>query len=291
MLGDPDSRWIDLPLGRTHVIDVGTGPATMLIPGLAGNTTVWDELRPGLADLGRTVLIDLWGRGLSDRPEGPHYDLDAYVAQVEAVRAALGLERMAVVGSSMGGLVAAAYAARYPGHVSAAALMAPAGMPQAHPALLKLVEVPGLGDYAMSIATPVWLRVSYRKMFFNDALADRRFRERFGMSATIAGFRQAILQTLRTLDLGAAPGFLPALAKAGVPVLVVWGDEDEILQPVALDAWKRALPEARTLKVARTGHLPHAEAPAIVGPTVRTFLRESRDVTSPTAQPVTDPSR
>lgn len=276
LLDDPAGRHIPLPEGRTYAVVEGTGPTTILIHGLAGNTTVWDSLRPGLAAMGRTVAIDLWGRGLTDRPAAPVYDLDAYVAQVEGVRRALGIEQAALVGSSMGGLVAMHYAARYPEHVSALVLLAPAGMPPEQSGLLGVAALPGLGEYLMSVITPLWLKVSYRKMFHNDALADRRFRSRFGLSAEIAGFRRAILETLRHVDLGSGPAALARIAGTDLPVLVVWGNEDEILPVSHLDRFAAALPAARTLRVARAGHLPHIEQPALVGPSVRGFLAELR---------------
>ncbi len=285
LLDEPAGRFIELPQGRTYAIVEGTGPTTMLIHGLAGNTTVWDTVRPGLSAMGRTVTFDLWGRGLSDRPDAPVYGMDAYVDQVEGVRRALGIERAAFVGSSMGGLVALHYAARYPDHVSALVLLSPAGMPPEQAGLFGVATTPYLGEYLMSVITPIWLRVSYRKMFHNDALADRRFRSRFGLSAEIAGFRRGILETLRQVDLGSGGPALERIAATDIPVLVVWGAEDEILPARQLDLFAQALPAARTLRVAKAGHLPHIEQPTIVGPTLRGFLAEAR------AQPsVTDPT-
>ncbi len=100
--------------GRVPVIALHGGPA-------AGHR----YLRPyaALAHDRQVVFYDQSGCGLSDAPKDLSlYTLDRYVAELEAVRAALGFEKVVLLGHSWGGMLAPAYAAAYPNHVQALVL-------------------------------------------------------------------------------------------------------------------------------------------------------------------------
>ena len=90
-------------------------------PGLSAQSLAGLDVlaRPGR----RVVGYDQRGAGGSGRPTDGNYRLEAQLADLDAVRAWAGAERVALVGASWGGLVAAAYAARYPKRVTALVLL------------------------------------------------------------------------------------------------------------------------------------------------------------------------
>lgn len=100
-------RWIDLP---------GEGPVRVFVHGL-GCTAASDfahiATHPALGG-GRTLLVDLLGHGLSDRPAGFDYRMESQAAAVAAVLDHLGLAGVDLVGHSMGGAVAIQLAAARP---------------------------------------------------------------------------------------------------------------------------------------------------------------------------------
>lgn len=101
---------------RHHLIARGNpaAPAVMMIHGLTQQAHVFDAIATKLASRLHVYCLDVRGRGESEwgPPEG--YNYETYVADLEALRVALGLERFALVGTSMGGLISMFYAARYP---------------------------------------------------------------------------------------------------------------------------------------------------------------------------------
>ncbi len=98
----------------------GAGPAVLLLHSTAGDRRMWDPQLPALAAAGfRAVRCDLPGFGESPVPDRP-FDP---AAEVAGVLDALGVEQAAVVGSSGGGAVALALAARWPARVSALVLL------------------------------------------------------------------------------------------------------------------------------------------------------------------------
>ncbi|WP_200907986.1 alpha/beta fold hydrolase [Achromobacter sp. DMS1] len=94
----------------------------VLIHGVGLDRGMWDELALALDGVCEVIRYDMLGHGATPLPDGQP-DLDAYVAQLEAVIDGLGLQRPCVLGYSMGGLVAGRFAARHPGKLGRLVLM------------------------------------------------------------------------------------------------------------------------------------------------------------------------
>jgi esterase len=105
---------------RHHLVARGSpgSPVVMMLHGLAGQAHVFDLIASHLAAKYHVYCLDVRGRGESDwgPPDGYHFE--NYVADLEAVREALGLHRFSLVGTSMGGLITMQYAACFPEHVT-----------------------------------------------------------------------------------------------------------------------------------------------------------------------------
>lgn len=112
------SRRVAGPAGKLAVDDGGTGDAIFLVHSLAGNARHWSWQLDHLRTTRRAVALDLRGHGRSEAPRNGEYSMEAQAEDVGAVADALGLERFALVGHSMGAGVALAYAGAHPERVS-----------------------------------------------------------------------------------------------------------------------------------------------------------------------------
>ena len=120
--------FVDALAGRLFVRQRGeSGPALLLVHGLGGSGAQWSAQLAALGQAFRVVAPDLRGHGRSDAPTDGEQAIAAYVDDLLAVADALGLERFAVAGHSMGALVASELAARAPQRVRALALVDPGG--------------------------------------------------------------------------------------------------------------------------------------------------------------------
>ncbi|MGW7260830.1 alpha/beta fold hydrolase [Streptomyces sp. NPDC054834] len=105
------SRWIRSADLRLHVLDYGRdGVPLVILPGITSPAVTMDFVARHLTDAVRPIVVDVRGRGLSDR--GPGYTLRDYADDTEAVIDGLGLDRPLLLGHSMGARIAAATAAR-----------------------------------------------------------------------------------------------------------------------------------------------------------------------------------
>ncbi|WP_394851067.1 alpha/beta fold hydrolase [Pendulispora rubella] len=100
----------------------GAGPAVVLLHGHAQNGNAWAPLAADLARDHRVVVPDLRGLGRSSRAAAG-YEKAAQAGDVRAIVEALGIDDVAVVGHDLGGMVAYAYAARYPSSVHRLVIM------------------------------------------------------------------------------------------------------------------------------------------------------------------------
>ena len=300
----PDWRDVDWPAhtNRTEIdgaavnyVDVGSGPnAVVFIHGLGGCWQNWLENLPAIAAAGyRTIALDLPGFGRSNMPSEP-ITITRLARTVDELCGELGLETVSIVGNSMGGFTAAEAAIRHPSRIDRLVLVDAAGISSA------------LGRN--------WLSERVGRILVTGAIggAAPRDREKAMKLMTRPGLVQigmgavARHPTLLSRDLVAeqlgsvgAPGFMPALeaiigydftdrlSEITCPALVVQGDQD-VLVPIG-DAHEFAarIPDATTLILHDTGHVPMLERPATFNRALIEFL--GQDDAREDANPATEP--
>jgi pimeloyl-ACP methyl ester carboxylesterase len=107
-----------------HWTSAGAGPQTlMLVHGWTCDDSSWSGQVPALTRQYRVLTLDLPGHGKSGRLEASKFSMDLFARAVEAVRADAGVERLVLVGHSMGTPVIRQYARLYPQHVAALVLV------------------------------------------------------------------------------------------------------------------------------------------------------------------------
>lgn len=116
-----------------HTVTQGTGDDLVLIHGVGSNLQSWDDIAEKLALRYRVLRYDLRGHGRSDKPAGP-YTIELFADDLKAILDCVGVQRAHVVGFSLGGLIAQAFALKFPrlprklGILSAVANKSPAEM-------------------------------------------------------------------------------------------------------------------------------------------------------------------
>jgi pimeloyl-ACP methyl ester carboxylesterase len=113
-------RIVETPVVAANVAEAGTGPAIVMIHGFGAAIDWWDEIAPALAMDHRVIRIDLIGHGGTAAPAS------GYTIPRQAVAAVLdrlGVDRVTVIGHSMGGEVATALAERNPERIAAMILI------------------------------------------------------------------------------------------------------------------------------------------------------------------------
>ena len=248
-------------------------------PGLSHAYMLQNDVWQRLAQERQVVFYDQRGTGKSLHVRaGASQSMDAQVADLEAVRAKLGLSKVDLVGDSYGGLLSLAYVAAHPEHVRrlilSDAVPSWKGIVHLLPDVFPDVEEQSEAEQKRLGDTPeaaqASLRDHFRMIFYSPELLQRY----------MAGFKDmgynpatgnAVGKATETLDL------TPSLAKITCPTLVITGRYDMNVAP--LTAWRmyKAIPGATISFFEKSGHLPSYEEPDKYVQVVDAFLTANQD--------------
>ena len=234
-------------------------------PGLSHAYMMQNDLWQRIGKNRFVVLYDQRGTGGSKRMQtGASQSMDSQVADLDAVRQTLGLEKFALLGDSYGGLVAMAYAAAHPEHVAKLILSDSPGpswhdivhlLPDVFPDIEEenKQEAQKLGPETEAAAR-AGLRNHFRMIFYSTQKRDA-YMSHMGDLGYEPAVAEAVGKAIADLDL------TPKLAGFKFPTLVIDGRYDMNVAP--LTAWRlaHAIPGAKLVFFEQSGHLPAYEEP------------------------------
>ncbi len=261
----PASRFVEVMPGLTlHLRDEGKadGVPIVLLHGSNASLHTWE---PWVARLGgryRIISFDFPAHGLTGPAPDGQYTTVAYAKVLDAVVANRGLTRFVLGGNSMGGGVAARYAADHPERIAGLILVDAGGQPATGkrdiPLAFRIADTPILRDIVADF-TPRWLvaggvrgAVSVKSVMTEAAI------DRYWELLRYPGNRAATLVRFRQGYGSVAPA---ELARIDAPVLILWGREDRFIPVASAAYFAHALPHSRTIIYDGVGHLPMEEIP------------------------------
>ncbi len=268
-----DGRWTAADGTALHYRDYPGDPAAtplLCLHGLTRNARDFAALAAAEAPGRRVIALDFRGRGESAAAKDPmRYVPATYVEDVEGLVAALGLGRLAIVGTSLGGIVAMLLAAR--GQAALAGLVLNDIGPVLDPAGIARIR----GYVGRSGSWPTWLHAA-RQMCetHGSAFPDYTLDDWMAMAKRLCRLTPAgrvvfdydmrIAEPFRAPEADTAADMWPLLdALADLPVLLVRGALSDLLSEATVAGMQARLPRLETVTVPRTGHAPTlAEAPA-----------------------------
>ena len=252
---------------RVYAGPNAAAPVVLCLHGLMRNSRDFEDLAAHLAARYRVIVPDVRGRGMSARdPNFNNYQIPTYVGDLIPLFTGLGCQRVSIVGTSMGGLMAMVLAATQPRLVARIVLndvgpeLDPPGLERIRGYAGKSAPVRSWEEavaQVRSIYGPVWPGLSDERW---QRIARLSYREN-AQGVPEADADPLIAEPLRDTK-AAAPDLWPlwgALAK--VPILGVRGASSDILSAATLARMQREKPDLRVLEVANRGHAPLLDEP------------------------------
>ena len=247
---------INLPNGINYVyLEGGKGEPLILLHGFGANKDNFTRVARFLTPHYRVIIPDNLGFGESGHPHDADYSSSAQAARIRALAQALGITKVHLGGSSMGGQISMMYAFYYPNEVKSLWLIDPGGIWSApksefYELITKTGENPLMARnedefakiFAFVMADPPFIP---RPML--NVMAQERIRN-YDLEKRI----------MKEISSDSAEKYVTGLT---TPTLIVWGDKDRVINPATAEILHKMMPASEVIMMKGLGHLPMLEEP------------------------------
>ena len=273
-----DSHFVDLPGGyHVHYRDAGDPalPLLVLLHGFGDSFTSWEGWVRELRSQFHIISVDFPGHGLTRAPQGSQLNAEALADFVDTFAASLELPEFAVAGNSMGGAAAWQLAVRHPQRVHALILLDAAGFPNEKPAgevplAFKILRYP-IGRTVLSkIDSRPLIEEALKTDVYDKSLITPVLLDRWAEFQRAPGHRPILMSI--NIDSAAAPT-ARLLATIKAPTLILWGENDPLIEPSAAKKFAAAIRASQLIMYPRVGHLPQMEIPQRSASDAAAFLK------------------
>lgn len=243
----------------TRVLDTGgDGPVVLFLHGLGARADRWAPTLEHVAHLGlRGVAYDHPGHGFATKGPGPDYTIPGFADVLDAVVRELGIADVHLVGTSLGGAVAARWAARSPAGLRSLVLVGAMGLvPLATPRRLAIRD-------SVVDTSREGIRAKLQGVFASTGIVDpslveveHRFNTSPGAPESFAALGDYVVDHSDddVLD--------PLSVLAPLRPLLVWGADDGVIPPAVGAEAHRLVPGSQLVLIDGAGHAPYLEQPA-----------------------------
>ncbi len=260
-------------------LDSGSGPAVLFIHGILGSQRQWLRLIDRLDDNDRVIVPDLFGHGASDKPVGD-YSLGAHAGTLRDLLDHLGVDRVTLVGHSLGGGIAMQFLYLFPERVDRLVLVSSGGLGREVSPILRSATLPG-AEQVLGLLASGWLLT--RAAAAGRAAARVGWKPGYDVKAIWHGFnslgdrssRSAFLKTTRAVidPGGQSISAHDHLADAQqVPTLIVWGAKDRMIPAYHALKAQQSIVHCEIELFDEAGHFPHLDDPVRFADRLRDFI-------------------
>jgi 3-oxoadipate enol-lactonase len=253
------------------VLDVasdGNGDAIVLLHGFPLTREIWNSQWPELAKTHRAIRPDLRGMGRSNAPAGP-YLMETLAGDLAAILDAMAIDRATIVGHSLGGFVAMAFARMYTERVARLALVCSrlaADSPEIsgfrNDLADRIERANSIEPVVENYVPRLFSTASFEKD--SDAVERARAIARSNSPRGAAAMLRGMAQRSESYDIA---------GDLQMPVLIVAGAADKVVPLSEAQTMRAAFPAARLAVMERSGHLPMLEEPAALTGALTEFVR------------------
>ncbi len=256
-----------------HVWSAGKGTPLLLIHGFMGMAYDW---RSNISELGKrfsVFALDLPGFGYSEKPLSFDYTPSGYAEFIVSFLDLHNIQKVSLVGNSMGGQIALMICLKYPDRVSGLVLIDSGGYPRSVEFLpFRLLKVPVIGEISMALLNRNIIRTMLRKgIYYNGSLVSDEIVDVYNSVYDTANARKMPPRIMRRIMKDEA-NIASRLSEIRCQTLIIWGANDKVISPSRAEQFHHDIKQAALLMVPEAGHMPHVEQPEIVDKAIIDFF-------------------
>ncbi|MGI0087320.1 MAG: alpha/beta fold hydrolase [Nitrosotalea sp.] len=267
-----EKKSVKLKTGTIEYLEKGINNNVhlLLLHGLGGSAERWIETIPFLCKKYHVIAPDMIGFGHSDKPEVDYYP-EFFVKFVFDLLDALGIEKINIVGSSLGGQIAAGCAVTRDPRVDSIVLVSPSGT-------LKEIT-PAMSTFFAAALYPNHhlVRNAYQMMLnpCQNRVVDLQYVERFIETISQPNALLAFMSTI--LCFKNSPSITEELTKIIAPTLLIWGRHDMVIPIDCARDFVASIKDCKFEVMEKCGHVPHVEEPEKFSNMIIDFLTQKLD--------------
>ncbi|MFN2636710.1 MAG: alpha/beta fold hydrolase [Gemmatimonadaceae bacterium] len=279
--GDPSYR-VSFPRLKSGItirsIEIGDrrAPPVLFIPGWGCSVYVYRKNLPAIASAGfRAIAVDLKGHGLSEKPLGrAEYALATMVAHLAEIIDALQLDRLALVGHSMGATLLYHFASRQRDRAACLALLSPVGLSGVPLMWLYRAMTPSfMAPIIRRLRPRAFVKIALHRVYGRRGGFDERDVDQYWAPLQFPETAVALTDLLHSYDWNAArTRDLPIL---NVPAIGIWGSRDHLMPTDGMDAYRHLIPGIILHEIEGAGHIIPEETPDEVNASILSLLRSA----------------
>lgn len=240
-------------------------PVLVLLHGYCGSSSYWELVVPELTRFARVIAPDARGHGLSAAPADEVYKMDAFAEDIEELLKHLGVKQAVMLGHSLGGYIALAYAERFGRRLSALGLVHSTTLPDGEDAKAKrdkaaaAIEADGIASFVDELVPKLFATDRIDKLDTQIARAKEigQATSKHGAAATARGMKER-------------PDRGSLIRDALMPVLIVTGAKDGIISSGS--AFAATGDTTQIVELADAGHMSMLECPEALTASIRGYL-------------------
>jgi len=257
--------------GEISYTDTGEGPPVLLLHGFPESSYVWRDLSPLLASRFRVIVPDMIGTGGSAKPTDAPLGLIAQAGYVRELVEALGIDRFAVIGHSIGGGVAQLLAMDAPGVDALVLISSTAFDTWPTAATREIQRTPPEQEVELLVHSGI--RAAFRAgMTDPDRMTEEHIAEYLRPWSDPDGVA-AFFRFARAMDGRGLVDREEDLGRLEIPVLIFWGEEDPFYPSSIAERLNEAIPTSTLGLLPGCGHFLVEDAIETIGPMIYEYLR------------------
>jgi len=262
---------------QVHYRDEGAGEVVLLLHGTASSLHTWDQWSTSLKQHYRVIRLDLPGFGLT----GPHpldqYEVKNDVDFINGFIKRLALEKVHIVGSSLGGRISWQYSLQYPEQVKSLTLINSLGYPQeSWPPAIEMAQWPLLDTLVANLSPRFMFDIGLKEIYFDKDMVDEHLIDRYYDLAHFPGNMDAFPKRVKAkLDTHSIE-----IKNIKVPTFILWGEEDLYFPVERASDFNHDISQSSVTTYANVGHLPMEEVPTKSVNDFMAFLKTTEVIVS-----------
>ncbi len=258
-------KFVNVDGNKIRYLESGNSQDTVvLIHGLGASAERWEYVIPLFNKYFRVIVPDLIGFGYSDKPL-VDYTSEFFSKFLKNFLKEIGIEKLKIIGSSLGGHITAEYASENMSSIEKLVLVSPS-CAMKH-------STPALDAYVMAALYPdkEVAENAYQMMAGPGQEINAKIIEDFVTRMKLPNAKMAFMSTL--LGLKNAENILEVLKTISIPTLIVWGERDPVIPIKFADSFVSSIKDCRFYRMDNCGHTPYVDEPEKFTKLVTDFLR------------------